>query len=559
MSVLTVALAQFSPRVGDLAANANHMAQLAEQAKQKGADVIVFPELALTGYPPEDLLLRANMNTRVHRALDVLKQVNGISMIVGYPQQDSHLEQTSNASSNRDQNSAVNPPRYNAAAVIADGNLLGVYQKQHLPNYSVFDERRYFSTGSQHVILEIKGQKVGLLICEDIWQEKPIAELKKLGADLAVVLNASPFETAKHERRKALLQDQSKANSLPLAYVNCVGGQDDLVFDGGSMAFNADGNIAAEANRFVEQMLLVEFDCDAHAFKQQSAAISLSTIAETYQALVVGVRDYVNHSGFPGVILGLSGGIDSALSLAIAVDALGPERVNAVMMPFTYTAQMSIEDAAAQAQRLNVGFHVAEIHQIVNSFAATLNPFFGDSEIGVAEENLQARARGTLLMALSNKFGQLVLTTGNKSEMAVGYATLYGDMAGGFDVLKDVYKTEVFELCRYRNSLEEVAVIPERVITRPPSAELRPDQVDQDSLPPYDILDAILKGYIEDDLSQTDLINQGFEAETVNRIIKMVDHNEYKRRQSAIGPRVSGRAFGRERRYPLVNGWQAGD
>lgn len=558
MSVLTFALAQFSPRIGDLSANAKQMAQLAEQAKQKGADVIIFPELALTGYPPEDLLLRANMNTRVQHALDILKQVNGITLVVGYPQQDSS-EKNDTQQKKLDQISRISPARFNAAAVIADGKILGVYQKQHLPNYSVFDERRYFSTGSQHVILEIKGQKVGLLICEDIWQEQPIAQLKKLGADLALVLNASPFETAKHERRKALLQEQSKTNSLPLAYVNCVGGQDDLVFDGGSMAFNADGNIAAEANRFVEQMLMVEFDCNAHAFKQQSAAICLSPIAETYQALVVGVRDYVNNSGFPGIILGLSGGIDSALSLAIAVDALGPERVNAVMMPFSYTAQISIEDAAAQAQRLNVGFHVAEIHQIVNSFATTLHPFFGDSEIGVAEENLQARARGTLLMALSNKFGHLVLTTGNKSEMAVGYATLYGDMAGGFDVLKDVYKTEVFELCRYRNSLEEIAVIPERVITRPPSAELRPDQVDQDSLPPYDVLDAILKGYIEDDLSQTDLINQGFEADVVNRIIKMVDHNEYKRRQSAIGPRVSGRAFGRERRYPLVNGWQAGD
>ncbi|RYZ94415.1 MAG: NAD+ synthase, partial [Moraxellaceae bacterium] len=292
MSVLTFALAQFSPRIGDLSANAKQMAQLAEQAKQKGADVIVFPELALTGYPPEDLLLRANMNTRVQRALDILKQVNGITLVVGYPQQDSS-EKTDTQQKKLDQISRISPARFNAAAVIADGKILGVYQKQHLPNYSVFDERRYFSTGSQHVILEIKGQKVGLLICEDIWQEQPIAQLKKLGADLALVLNASPFETAKHERRKALLQEQSKTNSLPLAYVNCVGGQDDLVFDGGSMAFNADGNIAAEANRFVEQMLMVEFDCNAHAFKQQSAAICLSPIAETYQALVVGVRDYV--------------------------------------------------------------------------------------------------------------------------------------------------------------------------------------------------------------------------------------------------------------------------
>lgn len=545
MSVLTFALAQFSPRVGDLLANAKQMVQLAEQAKQKGADVIVFPELAFTGYPPEDLLLRASMNTRVRHALDVLKQVHGITMVVGYPHQEDHATEPQ--------------PRYNSAAVLCDGQILGVYHKQYLPNYSVFDERRYFTTGSQHVILEIKGQKVGLLICEDLWQDKPVCQLKKLGADLAVVLNASPFETGKHERRKALLHNQSKTNQLPIAYVNCVGGQDDLVFDGGSMAVNADGTIAAEANRFGEQILLVEFDGNSHVFKPQAPVATLSPIAETYQALVVGVRDYVNHSGFPGVILGLSGGVDSALCLAIAVDALGPERVNAVMMPFAYTAQISLEDAAAQAKRLNVAYHVAEIHNIVHSFASTLHPFFGDSDVGVTEENLQARSRGTLLMALSNKFGHLVLTTGNKSEMAVGYATLYGDMAGGYDVLKDIYKTEVFELCRYRNSLEDTPVIPERVISRPPSAELRPDQVDQDSLPPYEILDAILQGYIEHDLSQTALVEKGFDGNVVNRIIKMVDHNEYKRRQSAIGPRVTSRAFGRERRYPLVNGWQAGD
>jgi NAD+ synthase (glutamine-hydrolysing) len=291
----------------------------------------------------------------------------------------------------------------------------------------------------------------------------------------------------------------------------------------------------------------------------QPPAITLHPYAEIYQALVIGVRDYVNRSGFPGVVLGLSGGIDSALTLAIAVDALGAERVNAVMMPFTYTAKISLEDAAIQAKRMNVGYHVAEIHDIVHSFGNALYPFFGESEAGTSEENLQARARGTLLMALSNKFGHLVLTTGNKSEMAVGYATLYGDMAGGFDVLKDVYKTQVFELARYRNSLEETPVIPERVITRPPSAELRPDQKDQDSLPPYDVLDAILYGYVEQDLSLADLVAKGFDVEVVAKVIKLVDRSEYKRRQAAIGPRISGRAFGRERRYPLVNDWQAGE
>jgi NAD+ synthase (glutamine-hydrolysing) len=408
-------------------------------------------------------------------------------------------------------------------------------------------------------LLDIKGQKIGLLICEDIWNQKPINQLKQFNANLTLVINASPFETSKHEQRKALLCNQAKNNHLPIAYVNTVGGQDDLVFDGGSIAINANGEVAAEARRFVEQLMLVQFDTEKQAFVDQPAIAPLNPIAETYQALVVGVRDYVNRSGFPGVILGLSGGIDSALSLAIAVDALGPERVNAVMMPFAYTSQISLEDAAAQAKRLGVHYHVAEIHPIVHSYMHSLRPFFGDAPMDATEENLQARSRGTLLMALSNKFGHLVLTTGNKSEMAVGYATLYGDMAGGFDVLKDVYKTQVFELSRYRNSLEETPVIPERVITRPPSAELRPDQKDQDSLPPYDVLDAILHGYIEQDMSQSDLVAQGFDGNTVNKVIRLVDRNEYKRRQAAIGPRISSRAFGRERRYPLVNGWQPGE
>ena len=542
MSVLTFALAQFSPRVGDMLANATQMVHLAEQAKQNGADVIAFPELSLTGYPPEDLLLRPSLKPRVDHAIELLKQVQGITIVLGFPQ--------------------VIPEEklcYNAAAVLRDGNILGVYRKQVLPNYGVFDERRYFAAGTQHVLLDIKGQKVGLLICEDIWDKKPVSQLKKLGANLALVLNASPFETSKHQQRKQLLHSQATENQMPIAYVNTVGGQDDLVFDGGSLAINQDGSVAAEAARFSEQLLFVQYNLEQQQFTPQAALREYTPHAETYHALVIGVRDYVNRSGFPGVVLGLSGGIDSALTLAIAVDALGPERVNAVMMPYKYTAQISVEDAAAQAQRLNVGFHVAEIHPIVESFARTLAPFFGNSEADTTEENLQARARGTLLMALSNKFGHLVLTTGNKSEMAVGYATLYGDMAGGYDVLKDVYKTQVFELARYRNSLEENPVIPERVIIRPPSAELRPNQADQDSLPPYDMLDAILHGYIEQDLSQSALIAQGFDAQIVNKVLRLVDRSEYKRRQAAIGPRISARAFGRERRYPLVNGWAAGD
>jgi NAD+ synthase (glutamine-hydrolysing) len=409
------------------------------------------------------------------------------------------------------------------------------------------------------VIFEISGRKVGLLICEDIWHRQPIKTLKENGADLVLILNASPFQIGKQELRRSLLTHRAQEISIAIASVNLVGGQDDLVFDGGSMVINPDGQVAAEAGRFESELLLVDFDLEQRAFVAQEPIKPLPKLAEIYQALVVAVSDYVNHSKFPGVIIGLSGGIDSALCLAIAVDALGAERVNAVMMPYTYTAKISLEDAEAQAQRLNVGYHVAEINQIVDSFTQTLAPLFGDSPIDSTEENLQARARGTLLMALSNKFGHLVLTTGNKSEMSVGYATLYGDMAGGYDVLKDVYKTQVYELATFRNSLEETPVIPERVITRPPSAELRSDQTDQDSLPPYDVLDAILYGYIERDKSLDALVEQGFDRATVEQVIRLVDRNEHKRKQSAPGPRISSRAFGRERRYPLVNGWTAGE
>lgn len=539
MSDLTLALAQSHFIVGDLMGNARRMVRQAEQARERGAHIIVFPELALTGYPPEDLLLRPSLALRVQDAMTLLKAVEGIVMVVGYP----HADQQR---------------RFNSAAVIASGQQRGFYHKQCLPNYSVFDEQRYFQAGRNQVMFDFAGRKIGLLICEDLWQNAPMQALKDNGADLTLVINASPFETGKHQQRLNLLQSRARSHAMPIAYVNLVGAQDDLVFDGGSVAVNADGTLAADAPRFTEQLTLLTLKAGSQTFDDAVVTPPLSAEAETYQALVMGVRDYVNHSGFPGVILGLSGGIDSALSLAIAVDALGPERVNAVMMPYTYTAAISLEDAQAQARRMNVSYHVSEIHGIVHSFQQTLAPYFGERPADATEENLQARARGTVLMALSNKFGHLVLTTGNKSEMAVGYATLYGDMAGGFDVLKDVYKTQVFALARYRNSLDKTPVIPERVITRPPSAELRPDQTDQDSLPPYDVLDAILFGYIEQDQSLDQLVAQGFDADTVKRVLTLVDRNEYKRRQAAIGPRVSSRAFGRERRYPLVNGWTLG-
>lgn len=535
-----IALAQYSPSIGNIALNAKKMLEQAQQAQQQGADIVVFPELALIGYPPEDLLLRPSLLKRTQKGLSTLQQIKDIIVVAGYV----HIDDAGQ--------------RYNSAALIKNGEILGVYHKQNLPNYSVFDEKRYFTPGQQHLIFEHAGHKFGILICEDIWIEQNTQQLAKLGVETILVLNASPYEAGKPQTRQNLVSKLSKTYNVRIVYVNQVGGQDDLIFDGASTVTNINGEIAARAKLTDEQLLLIEYNAEAKAYLVQEKPPALDTIPEIYQLLVMSVRDYVNHSGFPGVILGLSGGIDSALTLAIAVDALGANRVQAVMMPYTYTAQISVEDAAAQAKRLGITFGIAEINPIVNGFMQTLYPFFGDGPADATEENLQARSRGTLLMALSNKFGNLVLSTGNKSELAVGYCTLYGDMVGGFAPLKDVYKTIVFELAKYRNSIEKTPVIPERVITRPPSAELRPDQKDQDSLPSYDILDAILYMYIEEDLSQDSIIEKGFDAEVVKKVIHLVDRNEYKRRQGAIGPRISSRAFGRERRYPIVNGWNAG-
>ena len=534
---VTFALAQSHFLVGDIAANTEKMRTLALQAREQGADVIVFPELALLGYPPQDLLLRPSLSGRVKNALSNLSDIDDIVMIVGYPHVDHH-------------------GTFNSAAILHNGHQKGFYHKQILPNYGVFDERRYFDKGRNQVLFDYKGITIGLLICEDLWEKGPISDLKKQGADLIVSLNASPFEIEKQENRKTMLAKRSRENNLPIVYVNAVGGQDDLVFDGGSMAVQADGSVAHEAPRFMNQLLLATLDVKTAKFNNQpKAPLTLSRESEMYQALVVGLRDYVNHSGFSGIIVGLSGGIDSALTLCIAVDALGADKVYAVMMPYEYTSQISLEDAQAQARRLNVSYTVCPIFDAVEGIRHTLAPLFNKSPADTTEENIQARARGVVLMALSNKFGHLVITTGNKSELAVGYSTLYGDMAGGFDVLKDVYKTQVYKLASYRNRLEDTPVIPERVITRPPSAELRPDQKDQDSLPDYDVLDGILASYIDEDMGYQDIVDKGFDAELVAKVIKMVDHNEYKRLQSPIGTKISHKAFGRERRYPLVNKW----
>ena len=540
MKSFKIAIAQFSPHVGNLDANTQKMIDLANQAKKDKADLIIFPELSTLGYPAEDLLIRPSLVKRTKAAFEKLTEVKDIVMVFGF------VNQTEDGQ------------RYNSAAVMKDGEVLGVYNKQVLPNYGVFDEKRYFGEGHQHLVFEYLGHKFGVLICEDVWSLATVQQLTKLNIDTALVLNASPYEVGKPQHRIETMAALVKQLNINLVYCNQVGGQDDLIFDGTSFVLNKSGEVALQAPTFQENLAIAEFNAEQLQFSKGAIAPALDTMAEIYQSLVMATRDYVQRSGFPGVILGLSGGIDSALTLAIAVDALGADKVQAVMMPYTYTAQISVEDAAAQAKNMGVTFGIAEINPVVSGFMQVLFPFFGNAPVDATEENLQARSRGTLLMALSNKFGNLVLATGNKSELAVGYCTLYGDMVGGYAVLKDVYKTIVFELAKYRNSISETPVIPERVITRPPSAELRPDQVDQDSLPAYDILDAILYSYIEEDMSQDDIIAKGFDAEVVKKVIRLVDINEYKRRQGAIGPRISSRSYGRERRYPIVNGWKAG-
>lgn len=540
MKSFKIALAQFSPHIGNIEANAEKMQQLANEAKAQKSDLIIFPELATIGYPAEDLLLRPSLSKRTQLAFEQLSQVKDIVMVFGF------VNQTEDGQ------------RYNSAAVMKDGKILGIYNKQNLPNYGVFDEKRYFNEGHQHLVFEYLGHKFGVLICEDIWSLNTVQQLAQLNVETALVLNASPYEVGKPQHRVETMSALAKQMNLNLVYANQVGGQDDLIFDGTSFVINKDGAVALQAPSFKETLLYSDYIAEQQSYQVTESSPTLETMAEIYQALVMATRDYVQRSGFPGVILGLSGGIDSALTLAIAVDAIGADKVQAVMMPYTYTSQISVEDAATQAKNMGITFGIAEINPIVNSFMQTLYPFFGNAPADATEENLQARTRGTLLMGLSNKFGNLVLSTGNKSELSVGYCTLYGDMVGGFAVLKDVYKTIVFELAKYRNSISETPVIPERVITRPPSAELRPDQTDQDSLPAYDVLDAILYAYIEEDMSQDDIIAKGFDADVVKKVIRLVDFNEYKRRQGSIGPRISSRAFSRERRYPIINGWKAG-
>jgi NAD+ synthase (glutamine-hydrolysing) len=542
MARLRLALAQYDFPVGAVAANAAKAGDLIARARSGGATLVVCPELTLCGYPPEDLLLRQSYLAACDSELAALAvATNGVAALVGHPHSEGEV--------------------FNAASLLRDGRVECTAHKQALPNYGVFDDKRYFRPGHASVTGVIDGVSVGLLICEDVWQPEPAAQAAAAGAELLVVINASPWDERKQTEREAVLQARARETGCAIAYLNLVGGQDEVVYDGGSLLVNGDGSIAARAPAFVDALLWAEFDPAARTLSAEDwpVAADASLEATLYAALVRGTRDYIDKNGFGGVLLGLSGGIDSALTLALAVDALGAQRVTAVMMPTRYTSQLSLDGARAQAEQLGVDYHVIDIEPTYQSFIAALTPAFAGKGADTTEENLQSRIRGAMLMALSNKHGRLLLATGNKSEMAVGYATLYGDMCGAYAPLKDVYKTVVYRLSRWRNAQAaragEAERIPPAVIERPPSAELRDNQTDQDSLPPYDELDAILERFIEREQSQAEIVAQGFHADVVRRVVRLVLLNEFKRRQSAPGPRVTTRAFGRERRYPITSGW----
>lgn len=532
---MQLTIAQLNFLTGDIASNADKIITAIKTAKRQSSKLIVFPELALCGYPPEDLLLREDFHLAIDKALQaILQHTDDIYVVLGYPRK------TADA-------------LYNTAAVMHQQEMIATYDKQCLPNYGVFDEKRYFTAGDKTCVIEIEQIKFGILLCEDLWQPEPIAKAKQAGAEIILSLNASPFHFNKVEQRYNMMRRRQNETGLPILYVNLVGGQDELIFAGRSFALNQSGEYAVLANFFEEQCLTVNLDTSKD-FALQPIPIMPEYDAIIYDALVLATKDYVTKNGFKGAVLGLSGGIDSALTLTIAVDALGADNVQAVMMPSCYTAEMSLQDAAQEAKDLNVQYSVLPIEKPVTVFNDLLKDEFAGLAPDTTEENIQARCRGVLLMAISNKTGKIVLTTGNKSEMSVGYATLYGDMAGGFAVLKDVPKMLVYQLARYRNTIS--AVIPERVIKRPPSAELAPDQLDENSLPPYSILDAILERYVEHDQSITDIVLAGYERATVERIALMVQRNEYKRRQAAPGPRVTPRAHGRDRRYPITSGFK---
>lgn len=541
--MFSIALAQFNLTVGDIEGNADRIVETACKARDQGCNLVVFPELSVTGYPPEDLLLRPAFIDKSQRAVDsIVQAVSDVAIILGYPlKQDERL--------------------FNVASVIRSGAVQATYAKQHLPNYGVFDEKRYFHAGESPCVVEFEHTKIGITICEDIWEQGPVEDSVDAGAEIVININASPFhvdEVDRAHQRLQVVSSRARALATPIVYINQVGLQDELVFDGASFVVDSAGELTQRGPYFEEQLMLVDVDLSPVPTPRRGAIQTLPSLEQgIYQALVLGVRDYVTKNGFEsGVVVGLSGGIDSALTLAIAVDALGSEKVTAVLMPSRYTSEMSIEDAKQEAENLGVHYEFISIEPMFQAFLDGLEKVFEGLAQDETEENLQARCRGMVLMAISNKFSKMVLTTGNKSEMAVGYATLYGDMAGGFAVIKDVPKTMVYRLARYRNSIE--TVIPERVLTRPPSAELKEGQKDEDSLPAYEVLDPILERYIEQDQSPEQIISAGFVADDVYRIANMVDRNEYKRRQAPPGVRITKRAFGRDRRYPITSGYRPG-
>ena len=533
---ITIALAQFDYVVGDVAGNTQKILDLAVRARDDmRADLVVFPELSVSGYPPEDLLFHAGLRRRIEKALQTIRDsVRDIAVLVGFPDyQDDDI--------------------FNACVVFRDGEVLAHYRKHILPNYSVFDEKRYFSAGREASVFTLNGVRVGINICEDVWDRAPPAASRAAGAEVLLAINGSPYELDSQSQREEVVRQRVLEIGIPAVYLNMVGGQDELVFDGGSFAMDRSGEVVFRAAAFSDNLYCVQLMADGAGVAPQPAEIVplLPKEQSVYEALVCGTRDYVGKHGFPGVVLGLSGGVDSALILAIACDALGAERVRAVMMPFRYTSTMSQEDAAKQTTIQNVRYDVIPIEPIYEATLQQLELIFEGRGIDVTEENIQARCRGILLMAISNKTGRMLLTTGNKSEMAVGYATLYGDMAGGFAPIKDCSKSLVYKLARYRNTINEV--IPERVISRPPSAELRSNQKDSDTLPDYDILDPILEAFIEEDASVREIVARGFDRDVVIRVLEMVKRSEYKRRQAPPGIRISRRAFGRDWRYPITS------
>ena len=561
---MRIAIGQINCTVGDLSGNARKILEFADRARAQGADILLTPELSLCGYPPEDLLLREDFRSACDRALAALAaQVKGISVVVGHPHQ-------------------VGGRLYNAASVLQEGGIAAVYHKRDLPNYTVFDEERYFDSDGSPCVVEVNGVRVGVNICEDVWgpdgesaarvapgaagvnvginicadvwEPEAPKRARAAGAQVLLVLNASPFHLNKLRTRYEVVRDRTAETGMAVVFCNLVGGQDELVFDGASFVMDARGNLIHQLPAFEEALGVVEVGKDGPL--PGEIVPELDTDQSIYKALCLGVRDYLGKNGFAGALLGLSGGIDSALTLCIAADAIGADRVHAVMMPSQFTADISVEDSRDMVKRLGVRYSEIAIKPMFDTFMGALAPHFGNRPFDATEENLQSRIRGTLLMALSNKHGSIVLTTGNKSEMSTGYATLYGDMAGGFAVLKDLTKKFVYRLARYRNTLS--AVIPQRIIERAPSAELRPNQVDQDSLPPYDALDAIIERYVEQDQSVAEIVAAGFRREDVDRIVKLVHINEYKRRQAPVGIRITPRGFGKDWRYPITNKYRGG-